>query len=266
MSLYAHLIVIMLLATVLTPLLGTVPLRGWRWDRQCWWLLGLLSIGMPLAAGHRFARILLPGVGAMFSAISLAGLDAMLRAERQGSTAPALWWRRLARAFAAAGFWVMLVLAHVALTVKGNGTGLYSVIMSIHSVWLGSGLTTGIVVALILALDGPDGRSHDEQADAPHVERTVRIRRVLLGGMMLVCLAVGLMRPWTKLHLVGPDVLGYLGFDGFAPDVLLSERDAAKPVLACLAWVTLLLWAFQWLLALTSASGRRAATSLRTPK
>ena len=40
-------------------------------------------------------------------------------------------------------------------------------------------------------------------------------------------------------------MLGYLGFDGFAPDVLLSERDAAKPVLAYLASVTLLLWAFQ---------------------
>ena len=75
--------------------------------------------------------------------------------------------------------------------------------------------------------------------------------------MMLVCLAVGLMRPWTKLHLVGPDVLGYLGFDGFAPDVLLSERDAAKPVLACLASVTLLLWAFQALWGrLWRASGR----------
>src|SRR5438105_13982449 len=59
MALHAHLILVLLLATVLTPLLGTVPLRGWRWDRQCWWLLGLLSVGMPLAVGHRFVRILL---------------------------------------------------------------------------------------------------------------------------------------------------------------------------------------------------------------
>src|SRR5436190_2133114 len=68
MSLHAHLMLLLLLATVLMPLLSTLPLRGWRWDRQCWWLLGLLSFGMPLAMGHRFARILLPGLGALFSA------------------------------------------------------------------------------------------------------------------------------------------------------------------------------------------------------
>ena len=190
MSLYAHLIVVMLLATVLTPLLGTVPLRGWRWDRQCWWLLGLLSIGMPLAAGHRFARILLPGGSAP-------------------SSAPSHWpvWMRCFALQQQGGTTRGLLVAAAGSRLRGGrflgdaGVGArcshckrkrHEPILRHygHPFRVAGELfaQTGIVVALLLALDGPDGRSHGGQTDTPRVERTARIGRVLLGGMMLVCL------------------------------------------------------------------------------
>jgi hypothetical protein len=250
MSLYAHLILVLLLATVLTPLLGTVPLRGWRWDRQCWWLLGLLSIGMPLAVGHRFVRLLLPGVGAMFIAISLAGLDAMLRAEREGAAAPSLWWRRLARGFAAAGIWVALALAKAAVPVKADSEILNSTKhASDPPLWIGCALATTAVLLLLWAL----GRCEASQRDGdPSPETrvgqrtwTVSLTRCLGAALLLGLLAAALLLPWSRLQAVGADVLGYLGYEGYAGDVLLPDRLVAKPVLASLASVTLILWGFQ---------------------
>jgi hypothetical protein len=263
MSLHAHLIVVLLLATVLTPLLGTLPLRGWRWDRQCWWLLGLLSIGMPLAAGQRFSRILLPGVGAMFSAVLLAGLDAALRAERQGAAGPSLWWRWLARAFAAAGLWVGLALAVFASDVKRNGEILVSTAPTGRA---GSGLgflfVTALVAALLFALGWPDGRRAAGEPGSPRClarePGTTALYRLLGAALLFGLLAAALWLPWSKLQAVGHDVLGYLGFEGFAGEMLHSDREAAKPVLAALASVTLSLWGFQALWARLGTCGRRS--------
>jgi hypothetical protein len=259
MALHACLIVLMLLATVLTPLLGTVPLRGWRWDRQVWWLLGLLSIGMPLAAGHHFARILLPGVGAMFSAISLAGLDAMLRAEREGAPAPALWWRQLARAFAVAGLWVMLALAHAAFEVKG--TAQYS---SRAGCWLAELLATGMVGSLLFALGAHD--HSPGEALPPGSATPARAAGGAFARLGLLC--VVLFIPWAWLRVIGVDVLGYLGFDGFigyagVTCLVPPEHVVARSFLACLATVTLLLWAFQALC--LSPSLRRSGVRTEPP-
>jgi hypothetical protein len=59
-----------------------------------------------------------------------------------------------------------------------------------------------------------------------------------------------LFLPWAWLHVIGIDVLGYLGFDGFVgpagiASLVPPERVIARSLLACLATLTLLLWAFQ---------------------
>src|SRR5437764_14512738 len=80
-------------AVLLTPLLGVAVLRGWRWDWQCWWVLGLLAIGLPLAVvSHSF-----------FSFVLLGTVSVLLERQRRGLPAPALWPARLVRALAGAG-------------------------------------------------------------------------------------------------------------------------------------------------------------------
>src|SRR5439155_699974 len=115
--------------------------------------------------------------------------------------------------------------------------------------WVGCALATAAVLILLWALgraeERPSARELPLGMKAAREAWTVPLSRCLNAVLLVGLLAAALMLPWTKLQAVGADVLGYLGFDGFAGDTLRSDREVAKPVLAALASVTLLLWAFQ---------------------